>query len=264
MTEAFMDLTPEIVFSLVRSDNDFPIDFDDAWRWIGYTRKENAKSKLVNNFDKNDEYIEAQDFASPNGEAKRGGHNRDLIYLTIECFKAFCMMAGTAKGRAVRKYFLDCEAELKRRIAKEKAVRQERVLNFVVDDQHHGWSKKFEDEFFDQAYRITGWQRATKGHPPCMGRFINENVYELFPEGTTDKLKQVNPLTEKGYRSRKHHQHLTKNIGLSLLDYQKGVTIAVMRLSPAGSPQSFKRNMSKACGEPMQLNLPYLDDLDVS
>ncbi len=33
--------------------------------------------------------------------------------LTVDCFKAFCMMAGTEMGRQVRAYFIECERALK-------------------------------------------------------------------------------------------------------------------------------------------------------
>lgn len=97
-----------------------------------------------------------------------------------------------------------------------------------------------------------------------MGRFINDNVYNLFPEGVTDKLKEVNPSNSSGSRLRKHHQHLTENLGLQLLDYQKGVTVAVMRLSPSNSPKKFKQNMHKACGTIIQIEMSFMDELEAN
>jgi phage anti-repressor protein len=38
-----------------------------------------------------------------------GGHNENLYFLTIDCFKSFCMMAGTDRGKEVRKYFIQIE-----------------------------------------------------------------------------------------------------------------------------------------------------------
>jgi hypothetical protein len=40
----------------------------------------------------------------------------EFIYLTVDCFKSLGMMAGTQKGKEVRKYFLECE-----KIAKQKS-----------------------------------------------------------------------------------------------------------------------------------------------
>jgi phage anti-repressor protein len=115
-----MELTPDKVFALIQSDNQFPVDFDVAWQWIGYTRKDSAKEVLVLNFRKDTDF-----FAPDQTGAKkkgRGGHNRELIFLTVDCFKSFCQMAGTEKGREVRLYFLNCEKELKRRIEEEQRV----------------------------------------------------------------------------------------------------------------------------------------------
>jgi phage anti-repressor protein len=267
-----MDLNDDVVFSLIQSDKEFPVNFDNAMEWWEAKTKAgkpvskgDLKDKLVTNFDNDIDYKIDNGLGgfSEISEKPLGGRPREIISLTVECFKMMGMMIAGERGNQIRRYFISCEVELKRRIAQEQEARKGRVLNVVVSQDHHAWAKRYEDEFFDEAYRITGWRKPQKGHPACMGRFINENIYQLFPEGTSDRLKQVNPKNEKGNRSRKHHQHLTENLGIPLLDYQKGVTIAVMRLSPANSPQSFKRNMSKACNGPIQLNLPYLDDLDV-
>jgi anti-repressor protein len=33
--------------SLVESNEKFPVDFDDAWQWLEYSRKDNAKTNLL-------------------------------------------------------------------------------------------------------------------------------------------------------------------------------------------------------------------------
>ena len=42
-----------------------------------------------------------------------GGRPSVSYYLTNNCFKELCMMAGTKKGKEVRRYYLDCEKQLK-------------------------------------------------------------------------------------------------------------------------------------------------------
>lgn len=74
-----------------------------------------------------DEYgfVENQDFviASRNGEAKkaisrngeidkRGGHNRVDYYLTLDMAKELAMVERNEQGRAVRRYFIECERQL--------------------------------------------------------------------------------------------------------------------------------------------------------
>jgi hypothetical protein len=276
MTQRSMDLNDDVIFSLIQSSEAFPVDFENAIDWWNartkageLVRKSDLKDKLITNFDKDVDYKIDNGLNLPEGFAEisakpYGGRPKEVIYLTVECFKMMGMMIAGERGNQIRRYFIRCEVELKRRVTQEQEIRKGRVLNAVVSPSHYAWAKRYEDEFFEEAYRITGWRKPQKGHPACMGRFINENVYDLFPEGTNERLKQVNPKNQNGNRSRKHHQHLTQPVGVSLLDYQKGVTIAVMRLSPSNSPQSFKRNMHKACNGPIQLNLPYLNDIDVS
>ncbi|MBL1177632.1 MAG: hypothetical protein FWK01_21495 [Pantanalinema sp. GBBB05] len=102
-----MELSQALVRSLLESDEEFPVDLDDAWRWIGYSSKQKAKDKLTLNF------IEGVDFLTE--WLKKGGRGRssEQIVLTIDCFKSLAMMAGTERGREVRQYFLDCERNFK-------------------------------------------------------------------------------------------------------------------------------------------------------
>lgn len=169
-----MDLSSDIVFSLIRSSEQFPVDFEDAWQWIGYTRKNNAKSSLLTSG-----FVDGTDFRIllNSQQNSKVGRKSERIELTVDCFKSFCMMAGTAKGKEVRAYFLECEKELKRLISEEKNLRKERVLKAVINESHTIWEKRFEDDFFEEAYRITGWKKPKKGHPPCMGQLINETIY---------------------------------------------------------------------------------------
>lgn len=259
-----MEFTEKIAQQLLCSRNQFPVDFDDAIEWWDCrtksgvpTKKSDLKDKLTANFDKGSDYTidNGIDSFAEFSAKPQGGRPREVISLTVECFKMMGMMIAGERGNQIRRYFLRCEAEL-------KESHRQRVINAVVDDQHTPWEKRFEDEFFDQAYRITGWQRPEKGHYGCMGNFINRNVYELFPEGVPDRLREVNPSIE-GRRKRKHHQHLTKNLGRELLAHQKGVTIAVMRLSPSNDPRRFKQNMRRACGESLQIEFPFMNDMDV-
>jgi phage anti-repressor protein len=243
----------DLVFGFFESEDPFPIDFDKAWQWIGYREKGKAKrALLVAGF------VERVDFL-PILAKSSGGRPSELIYLTIDCFKMFCMMAGTAKGREVRLYFLECEKELKLRIEQEAQRNKQRVVRAIVSEEHITWKKRFEDVFFEEAYRVTGWQPPETGHPPCMAQFINETIYDYFPDGTRDRLNTVNPRVG-GRRKRKQHQHLTPTLGAPLLESQKTAVIAVMRLSPANNRQKFRQNMNTALGTVIQIELPFMNE----
>lgn len=90
------------------SHEPYPVDFDQAWQWLQYSTKGNAKRKLEANFVEGTDYI----LLIRNDKQVHGGHNRAAISLSKRCFKAFCMMAPTEKGQRVREYFMDCEEKL--------------------------------------------------------------------------------------------------------------------------------------------------------
>ena len=46
-----MEFSHDIALRLVRSQDEFPVDFDDAWQWLGYSSKQAAKKKLLRNFE---------------------------------------------------------------------------------------------------------------------------------------------------------------------------------------------------------------------
>ncbi|NJO93397.1 MAG: hypothetical protein HC820_01725 [Hydrococcus sp. RM1_1_31] len=107
-----MEFSHELALSLLESSDLYPINFDEAWKWIDYSTKQKARNKLTNNFEPEIDYtVLLNQMGKQNG---RGGHNREQIRLTIDCFKSLAMMAGTSKGKEVRQYFLKCE-----RIAKQ-------------------------------------------------------------------------------------------------------------------------------------------------
>lgn len=115
----------ELAQQLYKSAEQFPVDFDDAWMWLEYSRKDNAKVNFLKCG-----FVEGVDFEVLKVQELRpqGGYsNREDIYLTCECFKQWGMMAGTEKGKQIRLYFLECE-----RVA--KASNQHQVQPNVKDE----------------------------------------------------------------------------------------------------------------------------------
>ena len=97
-----MDLTPDVIFSLLQSSDPFPVDFDDAMNWWDcrtkngeLVRKSDLKEKLVFNFDEHRDYIFAE-----NSAKNDRGRNRDIIKLSLDCFKMMGMMVSGERGFA--------------------------------------------------------------------------------------------------------------------------------------------------------------------
>jgi hypothetical protein len=106
---------------LLGSTDEFPVDFDRAWKWLGYGKKSDAKEALFNKgfIVGVDLRIDPQsdNHASLSPQEKAAKARKEQIQLTIDCFKTWGMMANTLQGKEVRRYFLECE-----KIAKQKSV----------------------------------------------------------------------------------------------------------------------------------------------
>lgn len=103
------DFSKELAITLLNSVDDYPVDFDEAWQWLGYATKQKAEKKLKQNFE------EGIDFLTKGLKSSTGGRPSELIVLTVDCFKSLGMMVGTEQGKQIRKYFIECE-----KIAKHK------------------------------------------------------------------------------------------------------------------------------------------------
>lgn len=93
----------ELAQQIYGSTEPFPVDFDEAWVWLGYSTKQKALRKLAANFE------EGEDFLTKRLKTSTGGRPSELIILSVECFKSLGMMAGTEKGKQIRKHFIECE-----------------------------------------------------------------------------------------------------------------------------------------------------------
>lgn len=99
--------------------NDFVIDLDDIWQWMGFQQKYNAKTSLEKYFVIEKDYkcllLQLQGQKSET----RGGHNKQKILLNINTFKLFCIKAGTKKADEIHEYFVKLEELLQETINEE-------------------------------------------------------------------------------------------------------------------------------------------------
>jgi phage anti-repressor protein len=99
--------------------NDFVIDLDNVWNWLGFNQKYNAKCALEKNFTINKDYkIIAHEPSGAKNKTK-GGHNKEIIMLNIETFKRFCLKAGTKKADEIHDYYIKLENVLQEILIEE-------------------------------------------------------------------------------------------------------------------------------------------------
>jgi phage anti-repressor protein len=232
-----MDLTPDVIFSLLQSSDPFPVDFDDAMTWWDWRTKTgelatkgNIKIRLEAEFNLNLDYTVKEFFAFEISKAKKGGQNKEVIKLTVDCFKSMGMMVPGDRGKQIRRYFLECEAQLKQRIYNDKQNHNLRVLEAYINKDKLPWRKKFEDEFYREIYRLRGWQYDPDSvkRTPFLGHITNDIVYNRLQPNILEELRRRNPVV-KGKRKYCHHEFLTLNIGNPHLKNHLKEIIRLMR-----------------------------------
>lgn len=84
------------VLALVKSDEEFPVDFEKVWGQVGYSTKQKAKFKLVENFVEGVDYT----YFKKTKPSKNGGGSTlyDEINLTFDCLIGFLIVARTPKS----------------------------------------------------------------------------------------------------------------------------------------------------------------------
>lgn len=137
----------------------------------------------------------------------------------------------------------------------------QRILEAYVQSELRPWIKRFPDEFFEQIYRLQGWEfrPGTSKRTPMVGKLINKYVYEQLPPGVLDELRRLNPVNENGNRSHRHHQHLTGGTGNTHLDKQISTITTLMRV--AHTKREFEELFERAFPPPQE-RLPLVIEVD--
>jgi regulator of replication initiation timing len=92
--------------------DDFVVDLDKIWKWLGFYQKDNAKHLLEKQFKLDYDYKYFAPDASGAKKKGSGGHNVKKIMLTIKTFKSFCLKACTKRADQIHEYFLKMEETL--------------------------------------------------------------------------------------------------------------------------------------------------------
>jgi phage anti-repressor protein len=117
---------------------DFIVKLTDVWKMIGFSRIDHSKNVLIKNFKENVDY-QVENFAPATAGAKhideaRGGHNKENILLTIDCFKKLCLKANTDKANEIHNYYIKLE-----KIVTETAIEESEELKeqLQIKDKQH-------------------------------------------------------------------------------------------------------------------------------
>jgi hypothetical protein len=116
---------------------DFIIDLDNVWQWLGFSTKDKGKRLLKKSFIVDKDYKLIAPDAS-GAKSGRGGHNKEIIFLTVKAFKSFCLKAGTKKADQIHEYYLKLEETLHEVVNEESSELRnqlEQLKNEIVTNE---------------------------------------------------------------------------------------------------------------------------------
>lgn len=177
--ENSIEFNQEVALALYESSEEFPVDLDQAWKWIGYKEKRNALDTLKSIFE------EGIDYVCLGTKSIQGGRSSHSYKLTISAFKELGMISKTEKGKEIRKYFLECE-----KIAKQITQTVDPALLEVLTSMQK--EMKFLSE---RTQKLDSMEKATSNNKGIKG-VIDTEVMELYPETLSYTVREY--LQKKG------------------------------------------------------------------
>jgi hypothetical protein len=93
---------------------DFVVDLDNIWKWLGFSQKIDTRRLLEKHFKIDIDYKIALGktkavFEQETYVKQNGGQNKQIILLTIKCFKSLCLKAQTKKAGEIHEYYMKME-----------------------------------------------------------------------------------------------------------------------------------------------------------
>ncbi len=122
----------------------------------------------------------------------------------------------------------------------------QKFLNSFLSQEAAKWVKVFPDVFFEDLYKMHNWNwTQTSKRPGVVGQWINDIVYSRIAPLILKELDIRNPKNGRGNRLYKHHQLLSRDVGLPKLQQHLETIHAIVVISDYKWPL-FMRNLNKA------------------
>jgi hypothetical protein len=99
----------------LKSDTQFPVPFDNAWRWLGYSTKGNALRTLLSLRLNGQQVVEGVNFSKCSIPCRGPLQHRYLLSAT--CFRTFALTAGSRRGELVRDFYVALGREYSTQLA---------------------------------------------------------------------------------------------------------------------------------------------------
>lgn len=110
----------------------------------------------------------------------------------------------------------------------------QKILSAYIAAELLPWQKRFPDEFYQEIFRLNGWDFTVNGihnRPGVIGTWTKQLIYNLLPTGVLEELERKTPKSIAGNKTARLHQGLTLDIGEPHLEKQLISVITLMNIS---------------------------------
>jgi hypothetical protein len=134
------------------------------------------------------------------------------------------------------------------------------ILDKFLRDNLAKWAKTFPDEFYENLFKLKGWQYRPLSvkRPSVVGHWTNDIVYARLAPGVLAKLREKTPKDYKGRRRHKFFQWLTDDYGHPALKQHLSNLIFLMKAHP--NWPGFYRALQRAAPKYGDRFLPHIHD----
>jgi len=113
---------------------EFVINLDDIWKWLGFSQKVHSKILLLKHFEKDKDYILLLKVQDDKNKKNRGGAglNKETILMNINTFKKLCLKSKTKKSNIIHDYYIKLEEILMNFVNEELDEIKEQFNNIKI------------------------------------------------------------------------------------------------------------------------------------
>jgi hypothetical protein len=165
--------------------NDFVIDLDNIWEWLGFHKKCNAKRVLEKHFKLNVDYKSSY-LNLQEQEKTHGGSNKEKIMMNVKTFKLFCLKSCTAKADQIHEYYITLEETLQD-VIQEETTELKKQLE-IRDNEFVEYKKFLKEKGLEKERRLVSDFHAKN----VVYIFLIQNIVDalVIKIGATQSIKE--------------------------------------------------------------------------
>ena len=120
--------------------DDFVVNLENVWKFIGFSNKANGKRLLKQHFTENRDYKIA--LIRWDERKNEGGYNQETIMLNINTFKKLCLKSNTDNADKIHDYYIKLEMVYNELMKEQLQEQQKKIQLLENKPETEGFSYK--------------------------------------------------------------------------------------------------------------------------